>query len=132
MVENHEIFNTFYYCENSKLTNQGGVRNKGGPTRGFSHVFSAGTLFFFQFKAGRYGKFYGNVDPMTITSALREFADERNVIYIKHEQELRDKQKAIDDAESRRNAITYEQWQMLKKQKEANGQIPDSTGKSGV
>lgn len=89
-------------------------------------------VFFFQFKAGRYGKFYGNVDPMTITSALREFADERNVIYIKHEQELRDKQKAIDDAESRKNAITYEQWQVLKKQKEANGQIPDSAGKSGV
>lgn len=35
------------------------------------------SLFFFRFKAGRYGHFYGAVDPLVITSALREFARQR-------------------------------------------------------
>lgn len=35
-------------------------------------------LFFYRFKTGRYGRFYGSVDPMVITSALREFVKERN------------------------------------------------------
>ena len=35
-------------------------------------------LFFYRFKTGRYGRFYGSVDPMVITCALREFVKERN------------------------------------------------------
>lgn len=34
-------------------------------------------LFFHRFKAGRYGRFYGNVDPMVVTTALQEFLKER-------------------------------------------------------
>lgn len=30
-------------------------------------------LFFFHFKAGRYGRFYGSVDPLVITQALQDF-----------------------------------------------------------
>lgn len=36
--------------------------------------------FFRKFKAGNYGKFYGTVDPMVITCALREFKRERAII----------------------------------------------------
>lgn len=36
--------------------------------------------FFRQFKAGVYGKFYGAVDPMVITCALKDFCDERKTI----------------------------------------------------
>lgn len=35
-------------------------------------------LFFHRFKAGKYGEFYGNVDPMVITSSLGVFIDWRN------------------------------------------------------
>lgn len=36
-------------------------------------------LFFHRFKSGRYGKMYGSVDPLIITTALREFVKERGV-----------------------------------------------------
>ncbi len=36
--------------------------------------------FFRKFKAGEYGKFYGAVDPITITCALKEFCDDRRAI----------------------------------------------------
>ena len=35
-------------------------------------------LFFHRFKAGKYGEFYGNVDPMVITESLCEFIKWRN------------------------------------------------------
>ena len=31
-------------------------------------------------KAGHYGRFYGEVDPMVITCALREFMKDKNLI----------------------------------------------------
>ena len=39
--------------------------------------------FFRRFKSGEYGKFYGAVDPMVITCALREFIKSRNAILAK-------------------------------------------------
>lgn len=38
-------------------------------------------LFFARFKRCRYGRFYGKIDPLIITEALREFCRERNVAY---------------------------------------------------
>lgn len=37
-------------------------------------------LFLYRFRTGRYGRFYGAVDPMVITCALRDFMVERNEI----------------------------------------------------
>ena len=42
-------------------------------------------LFFHRFKTGRYGRFYGSVDPMVITCALRDFIKERNEEYFQYE-----------------------------------------------
>ena len=42
-------------------------------------------LFFHKFKSGSYGKFYGSVDPLVITTALRTFLQERNYAYIRHD-----------------------------------------------
>lgn len=36
-------------------------------------------LFFYRFKTGRYGRFYGSVDPLSVTCALRDFIKERNL-----------------------------------------------------
>lgn len=44
-------------------------------------------LFFYLFKTGRYGRFYGTVDPMVITCAMRDFIKERNLFIIKYEEE---------------------------------------------
>ena len=44
-------------------------------------------LFFYRFKAGHYGRFYGSVDPMVITCSFREFMDERNSLIDRFTQE---------------------------------------------
>lgn len=46
-------------------------------------------LFFYDFKAAKYGKFYGNVDPMVITGSLRDFIKDRNFAIDHHENEMR-------------------------------------------
>lgn len=70
-------------------------------------------LFFHRFKAGAYGRFYGSVDPMVITCALREFMQDRaNII------NACESRKAMEHAEKLRNdpnAISYEQWQEMKR-----------------
>lgn len=63
-------------------------------------------LFFHRFKSGRYGRFYGSIDPLIITQALRQFCDERAKAIDRHEQEEREKR--MD--ESRKRSITWEQY----------------------
>lgn len=46
-------------------------------------------LFFYRFKTGKYGRFYGTVDPMVIMTALSEFMREREAEIIRHEEEER-------------------------------------------
>lgn len=67
-------------------------------------------LFFRRFKSGLYGHFYASVDPLKITTALRTFLTERAAAIERHEQQLRDQR----DEESRRNAITYPEYQRRK------------------
>ena len=62
-------------------------------------------LFFHRFKTGRYGRFYGSVDPLVITTSLREFVKERAVAMERHDQEEREK----EEAEHRKRAISYEE-----------------------
>ncbi len=76
-------------------------------------------LFFQQFKAGRYGRFYGSVDPMVITEALQSFLGFRaerlaaidKANWLKEEQ----KRRAIR-AEQERNGelMTAEEWREIK------------------
>ena len=63
-------------------------------------------LFFHRFKSGRYGRFYGSIDPLIITTSLREFIKERNNAIHEHEQILRHEQ----EEEARKNAITYDEY----------------------
>ena len=53
-------------------------------------------LFFHRFKTGRYGRFYGSVDPLVITTALREFINERGIAYEHHEQQERERKERED------------------------------------
>lgn len=66
--------------------------------------------FFLLFKYGRFGKFYGSVDPIVIMSALEQFSVIRCTEIGKLEQE----QQEAKEAAQRGGAITYEQWQAMK------------------
>lgn len=68
--------------------------------------------FFRKFKAGEYGKFYGAVDPITITCALKEFCDDRRSILRRleqHEKEEREK----NDPEHIRWLRRYNEYQRM-------------------
>lgn len=72
-------------------------------------------LFFYKFSTGRYGHFYGTVDPQIILNAINVFVmNERNVMIDRREMEERLKQREED----RRNAMTYEEYIRLKNRKE--------------
>jgi len=75
-------------------------------------------LFFHRFKAGRYGRFYGTVDPLIIADALIEFVRERNAAI-----DARDNQKHINELESqKKNAVKFKEYLEIKRRAE-NGDI---------
>ena len=72
-------------------------------------------VFFHDFKMGKYGKFYGAVDPMVITSALKEFDKER-CLFISR---WNDKKAREEADEERKNAISFAEYlDSLPEQKE--------------
>jgi hypothetical protein len=61
---------------------------------------------------GRYGRFYGSVDPMVVTCALRQFIAERNEIIAQYEQQEREmRQREYDRTHP---AMTREEWLEVK------------------
>ncbi|MBQ7539744.1 MAG: hypothetical protein IJT13_01315 [Bacteroidaceae bacterium] len=103
-----QLYNLSEYC---------GCKGKleGKPLEECAHIISMEfhylkvselMLFFYRFKTGRYGRFYGSVDPLIITESLRMFCDERSSAYTRHEQEQR-KQR---EAEQRKLAIPYDEY----------------------
>ena len=65
-------------------------------------------LLFHRFKSGRYGRIYGSVDPLVITTSIRDFLKERSNAY--DEREKAEKENA--DREAAKNAITWEEYCM--------------------
>lgn len=70
-------------------------------------------LFFHRFKSGRYGRFYGSVDPLVITTSLRHFLDERLFALNEQEQKERERQRE----EWRKNAVTWPQYCKMQEDK---------------
>lgn len=75
-------------------------------------------LFFQQFKAGQYGRFYGSVDPMVITEALQQFlefrADRLAVIERKRRaQEQVRRQAERAELERRGELLSAEEWKEI-------------------
>lgn len=78
-------------------------------------------LFFHRFKSGRYGKFYGKVDPLVITCSLREFVKERNNSLDHYEQELHRKQLE----EHKKQTVSWKEYCIMTGQPERiNNPIP--------
>ena len=68
-------------------------------------------LFFFKFSTGKYGKFYGVVDPQTIITALQSFVTyERNPAIERKEMEEHLKQREQEKLQ----AIKYDEYVRLK------------------
>ena len=68
-------------------------------------------LFFSRFKQGKYGRFYGSVDPLIIMSALIDFVRERNDAIFDMDCE----QNRIHDEKGKKDAISHEEYLRLKK-----------------
>lgn len=73
-------------------------------------------LFLRYCKCGKYGKFYGSVDPMVITSALPKFFKERNAIIDKAQGEAHQRQ--LDEWRNDPNNITYNEYLVFKRREE--------------
>mgnify|MGYP000954032770 FL=1 len=71
-------------------------------------------VFFFQLAGGKYGKFYGAVDPMQIMVDLNEFMKYRSIMLDKIESERRseERNKMLNNPK----CITREQYEAQKKQ----------------
>lgn len=69
-------------------------------------------LFFHRFKAGKYGKMYGDFDPLAVTTGLREFVKERAAEHVKRERIMIVKERAAH--ERRTDTVTYEQYKQIK------------------
>lgn len=70
-------------------------------------------LFLHRFKSGRYGRFYGSIDPIVITASLRDFLDERR-------HTLRRRQQQQDEQERQRHrseCVTWEQYRSMQENK---------------
>ena len=70
-------------------------------------------LFFQNMKKGRYGKFYGTIDPHIIFTSLNKFIVERSNAHEKRESDI----KAKEEEERRKNAISYDEYCRLYKNK---------------
>lgn len=75
-------------------------------------------LFFNYFKQGRFGRFYGSVDPLVIMTSFQDFIRERNDAYFTHESELNKKRLE----EQKKNSISYAEYLRLKEEKLLNQQ----------
>ena len=69
--------------------------------------FSVIQLFFYRFKCGYFGRFYGSVDPMAIACALREFIADCERKRHQYESEEYNRRKAEEAA---RRQETYKRW----------------------
>ena len=70
--------------------------------------------FFFLFKSGKFGHFYGAVDGLVITESLRDFVSYRNRELERIEREEREKRKAEEDEREAPFRISYEEWKELR------------------
>lgn len=72
-------------------------------------------LFFHRLKCGRYGRFYGSVDALTITTSLLQFMDERRKESVRYRQPDTAAPATTTPSSS---GITYEEYLRLKEQKQ--------------
>ena len=80
--------------------------NSKGTLNDYQAKASELLLFFYQFKTGKYGRFYGVVDPMMITQALEVFVTERKRVIEQSEKA----QERAEQAEWAKTKVSPEEW----------------------
>ena len=75
-------------------------------------------LFFHRLKCGRYGRFYGMVDALFITSSLLQFMEQRRTEIIRHREEYQRKNQAALPSQATDKCITWEEYIKQKQAKE--------------
>lgn len=75
-------------------------------------------LFFNYFKQGKYGHFYGSVDPLVVMTALQDFIRERNDVYFAHESRIN--LRRIEEQSN--DCISYSEFKRQKYDKLSNQQ----------
>lgn len=75
-------------------------------------------LFFHRLKCGRYGRFYGMVDALFITSSLLQFMEQRRTEIIRYKEELERARKATMQPAESGKCITREEYLKQKRLKE--------------
>ena len=106
-----QLFDLSEYCGCKEKISEGQIRELSRILAATYHYLKVTEfmLFFFRFKQGRYGKFYGAVDPLVITSAMLEFIRERSQIIDKIESEKRKQ----DFEEWKKKAISRDEYLRL-------------------
>lgn len=80
-----QLYDLCEYTAVKKLDIEQATQLAGIIARRYSHFKASELLlFFYRFKAGYYGRFYGTVDTMVIMEALDRFAGERTAAIIEH------------------------------------------------
>lgn len=72
-------------------------------------------LFFHRLKCGRYGRFYGMVDALFITSALVQFMDERRTETGRYKAARKEEEKPVEHASQ---GISYQEYLLLKEKRQ--------------
>ena len=86
----------------------------------YYYINAAEICFFIaRFKSGKYGRFYGSIDPMKITSAMLDYVSERRKDIERKEREEYRKQRETEIEERGNNRISYAEYQKLKQRADA-------------
>ena len=77
----------------------------------YYYINAAEICFFIaRFKSGKYGRFYGAIDPMKITSAMLDYVRERRVDIERYEREQQRAQRQKEIEERGSNRISYAEY----------------------
>ncbi len=77
----------------------------------FGYMKTTELMYFFMlFKSGRFGKFYGAVDGLVITIALRDFCEIRAEKIREFKKRRNEEQRKIEQIEHDKQAISYEEY----------------------
>lgn len=76
-------------------------------------------LFLHRLKAGKYGVFYGVIDPLKISASLFEFTKERRTEIMALENERTRTEQQCKRAEWAQNAVSRQEYEQMKQKKDA-------------
>lgn len=76
-------------------------------------------FFIARFKSGKYGRFYGSIDPLKITNAMMDYVSERRQDIERHEREQYRIQREKEIEERGNGSVSYAEYIELRKRADA-------------